>query len=135
MADKITARDEPLIREWLNCQTASVDADGDVWVEGPMVGHWLKPDALDAYREWRARQLETPTRWPADNRLRAVGEALYGDMWQSNLARDLGVNSRRVREWLAGERRTPSGVWADIAALLSERQAKIASLLADMDRQ
>ena len=51
MTDKITSRDEPLIREWLNCQTASVDADGDVWVEGPMVGHWLKPDKLDEYLE------------------------------------------------------------------------------------
>ena len=134
MTNKITTRDEPLIREWLNCQTASVDADGDVWVEGPMVGHWLKPDSLDDYREWRAGQLEAPTRWPADNRLRAVGEALYGDMWQSNLARDLGVNSRRVREWASGERRTPPSVWPDIAALLRDRQARISGLLADLDQ-
>lgn len=57
MTNKITTRDEPLIREWLNCQTASVDADGDVWVEGPMVGHWLKPGALDDYLDWRAGRL------------------------------------------------------------------------------
>lgn len=28
----ITPADEPLLREWLNCREASVDADGDVWV-------------------------------------------------------------------------------------------------------
>ena len=134
MTDKITSRDEPLIREWLNCQTASVDSDGDVWVEGPMVGHWLKPDKLDEYLDWRASQLDTPTRWPADDKLRAAGEALYGDMWQSNLARDLGVNSRRVREWLAGERRTPPGIWTDIAALLRQRGDEALAVLVELDR-
>lgn len=131
MADKITARDEPLIREWLNCQTASVDADGDVWVEGPMVGHWLSPDKLDEFRAWRAEWLSARAIVP-DPRLRLVGEALYGSRWQSDLARALGVGDRRVREWVAGDRRIPPGVWADIASLLRDRRGMIDSLLADM---
>ena len=135
MANNITRRDEPLIREWLNCQTASVDADGDVWVEGPMVGHWLKPDRIEDYLAWRSAQLNTPTRWPADEQLRRAGEALYGSRWQSDLARTLGVGDRRVREWAAGDRRTPPGVWADIASLLRQRQSDISTLLADLDHQ
>ena len=37
--------------------------------------------------------------------LRAVGEALYGPVWQSKMARELGVSSRCIRRWLSGERR------------------------------
>lgn len=39
--------------------------------------------------------------------LREVGAALYGAAWQSDLARALEINPRRVREWLAGERSMP----------------------------
>lgn len=53
---QITELDEPLIREWLNCETASVDTDGDVWVESPMAGHWLNADRKEAYCVWRAAQ-------------------------------------------------------------------------------
>lgn len=49
----ITTADEPWICEWLNCDYASVDADGDVWVEGPMVGHWLSEDRKAEYISWR----------------------------------------------------------------------------------
>ena len=42
--------------------------------------------------------------------LRKAGESLarndpktYGRGWQSALAREIGVNSRRVRAWLSGE--------------------------------
>lgn len=49
----ITADDRPLIQEWLNCETASVDAEGDVWVEGPMVGHWLSAERRQAFIDWR----------------------------------------------------------------------------------
>jgi len=42
--------------------------------------------------------------------LRAIGEHLsqsrpdiYGRGWQSALARQMGVSSRRVRQWLAGD--------------------------------
>lgn len=133
MTDKITSRDEPLIREWLNCETASVDADGDVWVEGPMTGHWLKPERLADFMAWRTTQLTTPTRWPVDDRLRRAGELLYGDRWQSDLARATGVADRTVRAWAAGERRIPPGVWTDIAGLLRQRQQDGLALLQELD--
>lgn len=52
----ITAADEPLICQWLNCQEASVDADGDVWVSGPMAGHWLSADRKAEFVAWREAQ-------------------------------------------------------------------------------
>lgn len=133
MTNKITPSDEPLIREWLNCDTASVDAEGDVWVEGPMAGHWLKPERLAEFVAWRTAQLTTPVRWPVDDRLRRAGELLYGDRWQSDLARSMGVAGRTVRAWVAGERRIPPGVWADIVALLRQRQQDISALLQQID--
>jgi hypothetical protein len=33
------------------------------------------------------------------DRLREVCTMLYGDRWQTQLARDLDINSRRVRYW------------------------------------
>lgn len=53
MSPAITSADEPLICEWLNCREASVDADGDVWVADPMVGHWLGAERKAAFLEWR----------------------------------------------------------------------------------
>ena len=51
----ITKDDEPGIQEWLNCCEVSVDSEGDVWVEGPMVGHWLDDEKKAKYLEWRGR--------------------------------------------------------------------------------
>lgn len=34
--------------------------------------------------------------------LRHCGEALYGEQWQSALARDMLVSSRTMRRWVAG---------------------------------
>lgn len=132
MDDKITARDEQLIREWLNCEEASVSDDGGVWVQGPMTGHWLRDDRLDAFMAWRAEWMAARA-IVTDPNLKRAGEALYGDRWQSALARDLGVGDRRVREWVAGDRRIPPGVWADIAALLRDRRDAIDTILRDLD--
>lgn len=53
--------------------------------------------------------------------LTAVGEALYGERWQSPLSRDLGVGDRRVREWVSAERSTPPGIRIDLMRLCLER--------------
>lgn len=54
--------------------------------------------------------------------LRAAGEALYGNQWQTDLSRALGLSdARRLRQWLHGDRPIPAGVWADICSLLRER--------------
>jgi DNA-binding transcriptional regulator YiaG len=35
-----------------NCETAVVDASGDVWIEGPMRGHWLTDEDIHALAEY-----------------------------------------------------------------------------------
>ena len=50
--------------------------------------------------------------------LEAAGKALYGTRWQSDIAAALGVSSRTIRRWLAGDTPIPDGVGADIDRLL-----------------
>lgn len=37
-------------------------------------------------------------------RLREIGEALYGRQWVTPLAAELGVNRVTIQKWLAGKR-------------------------------
>lgn len=52
--------------------------------------------------------------------LHEAGEALYGPLWQSELARELGVSVRTVQRWAAGKPVPPS-VWPEIRALAGRR--------------
>jgi hypothetical protein len=55
--------------------------------------------------------------------LAAVGKILYGEQWQTNIARDLNLSdARRIRQWMTGDRKIPAGVWSDIAGLLQHKQ-------------
>ena len=70
--------------------------------------------------------------------LRAVGEALYGDQWQTPLADALGVNLRSLQRWAAGTS-TPSsrampGIIADLRRLVDARGRDLARLAAQLDR-
>lgn len=67
-------------------------------------------------------------------RLVRVGEALYGPRWQRDLARDLGVNDRRLRAWLLAERPIPPGIWADLAEITGRRAGLLDALAADLRR-
>jgi len=58
------------------------------------------------------------------------GQALYGQQWQSALARDLGVSDRTVRRWVAGERGAPVGVYLDLLRLTQEH-ARVLDAVAD----
>jgi hypothetical protein len=101
------------------------DPDGGVRAEdqGPFwTGYYHYLNALDRAKKWGPDQLER------------VGNLLYGTRWQSDLARALEVNDRRVRQWMAGERPIPAGVWADVAVLLRTRQQEGLALLRELDR-
>ncbi|ATG96967.1 helix-turn-helix domain-containing protein [Paracidovorax citrulli] len=66
--------------------------------------------------------------------LREAGEALFGGTWQTALAEALGLSdARRVREWLAGTRRIPPGIWDDIKRLLEERSARAQAMAGGLD--
>lgn len=49
-----------------------------------------------------------------------VGQALYGAQWQSDLARALDVDSRRVRQWLNDERPIPEWLLSELNTLLTK---------------
>lgn len=63
---------------------------------------------------------EHPSLTPEE--LAEAGRVLFGDRWQSDMARELRLSdSRRIREWISGERSIPSGVRADVVKLLRLR--------------
>ena len=60
------------------------------------------------------------------NRLfRRTGEALFGPRWQSELARELQVSDRTIRDWVAGGADVPRGVYGDLFRLVVERAAEL----------
>lgn len=66
--------------------------------------------------------------------LRIAGEALFGDRWQTDMSRELGLtDARRIRQWLSGDRPIPVGVWADVCGLLRQRQMTIDRVLDELD--
>lgn len=58
----------------------------------------------------------------------ACGQALYGQQWQSALARDLGVSDRTMRRWVAGDQDVPRGLHIDLMRLCQERAATLDAL-------
>lgn len=61
--------------------------------------------------------------------LRAIGQALYGTRWQSEVARDLGVSEGMVRKYLRGESAVSAQAWATLAAQLRHREGLVRSAL------
>lgn len=56
---QISIMDVEFIKDWLNCEECSmtVSADGiDVWVSGPVTGHWLSEDDKAKFVAWKAAQ-------------------------------------------------------------------------------
>lgn len=56
--------------------------------------------------------------------LEVVGKSLYGQQWQSDLARDLAVSSRTVRHWAAGNT-IPAPQWQKISDLCQTRAERL----------
>lgn len=75
--------------------------------------------------------------------LARAGQALFGDVWQRNLARALGpfnptgpresVDDRNLRRWAAGQRSIPAWVWSAVATLLRDRGEEQQRLIAELD--
>jgi hypothetical protein len=59
------------------------------------------------------------------DRLAAVGEAIYGEWWQTQVARELGISARHVRRWLSGAAPIPERVEAALMELAAERIERI----------
>lgn len=71
---------------------------------------------------------------PNNLSLEVVGHTLFGEHWQADLSRELGLSStRRVREWRRNAKAIPEGVWRDLARLLSTRMSNIRCALNDLE--
>lgn len=65
--------------------------------------------------------------------LALVGEALYGPLWRTELARQLGVTYRTMRRWLAGQSPIPAGIARDLAVLITAAEKRLAAARAMLD--
>lgn len=63
------------------------------------------------------------------DQLTQIGQVLYGTQWQSDMARALGIDSRRIRQWLADERPLPDWLDGELKTLLSDNIAQATALL------
>ncbi|MEB8081771.1 helix-turn-helix domain-containing protein [Klebsiella michiganensis] len=60
----------------------------------------------------------------------SAGQLLFGERWQTELARALGLSDgRRIRQWLSGDRPIPAGIWDDLSDLLNGRSSEIALIV------
>lgn len=55
-------------------------------------------------------------------KLEMIGVAMFGEQWQSAIAKKLGVNDRTVRRWAAGEIQINQNIFADLERALVQRQ-------------
>ena len=66
--------------------------------------------------------------------LRQVGEALYGERWQTPLSRALGVGDRTVRRWVSGEDRPNPAIAGELADLMRDKKTSLAAACAALRR-
>lgn len=73
------------------------------------------------------------TRTLTPDELRAVGTALWGDRWQSEMSRAWQVNDRTVRSWASGRMTFPHARIADLLDLAHDRIDDIQAIRAILD--
>ena len=83
-------------------------------------------------RDPKLPKVETAENVAARARLVAVGEAMYGPRWQTDLARDLGVADRTMRRWDSGHTPIPGTLWADIAVAARRRRDALDAVIANL---
>ena len=75
-----------------------------------------------------------PSRMTPDQ-LRQAGSLLYGQSWQTDFARAIDIDPRRVRQWLTGDRPIPLNLWEEVVKLLQEKSKDTAALAYELNRQ
>ena len=58
-------------------------------------------------------------------KLKMIGLSMFGEQWQSAIAKKLGVNDRTVRRWVAGEIQINQNIFADLQRAIIERQRQL----------
>ncbi|WP_272197619.1 transcriptional regulator [Acinetobacter baumannii] len=75
-----------------------------------------------------------PSRMTPDQ-LRQAGSLLYGQSWQTDFARAIDIDPRRVRQWLTGDRPIPLNLWEEVVKLLQEKSKDTAALADELNKQ
>jgi len=63
------------------------------------------------------------------NRIRILGEALFGPRWQNAVARALGINSRQVHRWVSGQYEPHEGHVRDLIDYARQQTAEISNAI------
>jgi hypothetical protein len=66
-----------------------------------------------------------------NERLEKIGTTLFGQTWQTQLAKLLNVDSRRIRQWLALERPIKPEIWLEIKKIAQKHQTAINDLISN----
>ncbi|RWC26996.1 MAG: adhesin [Mesorhizobium sp.] len=66
--------------------------------------------------------------------LKIAGEVLYGERWQTPLARDLGVSDRTVRNWCAAKHECPHDLAERLLLILHQRSEKILVVITTIEK-
>ena len=67
--------------------------------------------------------------------IRAIGEALYGPRYESELADALGINRRTVRRWRSGSTIPGAGPWRALLDLVVSRAGELEKLASELRRR
>ena len=68
-------------------------------------------------------------------KLKLLGETLYGPRWQKAVARDLGIHSRQVHRWTTGEYSPNEGHIAKLLTIARRRSVEIEYVIARAEAQ
>ena len=68
-----------------------------------------------------------------NEQLANAGQLLYGDLWQSAIARALDVDNRTVRRWASGESAIKQSIANEIIELLKNNQSQINQFISQME--
>lgn len=59
----ITPDDLDAVRQFFGCEYAELEADGAVWIDTPMRGHWLSHTQRQQFAAWRTTQAPNGPAW------------------------------------------------------------------------
>ena len=62
-----------------------------------------------------------------------IGKAAFGDNWQSQTARAIGVDPRRIQQWVREDRIVPDSVLSELLRILRKRSSEIADCISDIE--
>jgi DNA-binding XRE family transcriptional regulator len=63
-----------------------------------------------------------------DNLITRVGEALWGERWQAEMARAVSVHKDTVQDWRQGRSQPRPGVYRDLQRIVQERTSDLAKV-------